>query len=683
MNPNPDDKPATWRWALQVFLLLTSSFAVLALYFGIHKPATGAVLAGTARTASSLVFWLAVTFLSAALGRRLVGTQLEKEPPTVRLALSAGLGLAVLSILLMVFGLLGLLARWQLLLLLLGLALLALPGLRATWHDVRAWRWPRAAEGWQRWFLHYAVASLLLALLLALAPPTAWDSLVYHLTGARLYLDAGRVTHALDLPYLGFPALGQMHFLLALAFDLEPAAALFHFGYGLMALALVAALARRLGGEAAAWFAAVLLLSVPSILALMSSPYVDLALLLYTTATFFLFLRWRDAYLAQQDERGWLLLLGAFIGFTGGLKYTAVATPVAVALSMLLAARRSGLVAAVRRVALVALVAVVAVAIWPFKNWLQTGNPVYPFFVDDALYWDAWRGWWFDRPGTGLAATAPWRLLTAPLEASVLGTEGSEMYDATTGPLLLIGLLLLIFTWRALAREARPAGRYLLLFVALNYALWLYGLARTALLVQTRLLFPIFGLLAVLAGAAFAQAERLRRPQLDAGWLLRVIAVLTLALLLVTQFVDFLARNPLPVLVGVESRQSYERRQLGVYADVMATLNQLPPGSRIIFLWEPRSYACRAVECWPDALLDRWLHLTQHQEHDAPAIAASWRTQGFTHVLWYEHGMHFIEEAAFDPLGPSELVILAELQRDYLEPVEVWDGAYTLYGWAE
>jgi hypothetical protein len=130
MNPNPDDKPATWRWALQVFLLLTSSFAVLALYFGIHKPATGAVLAGTARTASSLVFWLAVTFLSAALGRRLVGTQLEKEPPTVRLALSAGLGLAVLSILLMVFGLLGLLARWQLLLLLLGLALLALPGFR-------------------------------------------------------------------------------------------------------------------------------------------------------------------------------------------------------------------------------------------------------------------------------------------------------------------------------------------------------------------------------------------------------------------------------------------------------------------------------------------------------------------------------------------------------------------------
>jgi hypothetical protein len=681
MRPDTGDNRMTWE--VQVIIVLLSSFALVALYFGLHKPAGGEVLAGTARTAGSLILWIVVTFLAAGLGRRLVGTQLEDEPLSVRLALSAGLGLAVLSILLMVLGLFGLLARWHLLLLLLGLAVLALRGLCVTWRDARAWRWPGAAQGWQRWFRLYAVASLVLALLIALAPPTAWDSLVYHLTGARLYLEAGRVAHPIDMPYLGFPALGQMHFLLALAFDLEPAASLFHYGYGLMALALAAALARRLAGEAAAWFAAILLLSVPSILTLMSSPYVDLALLFYTTASFYLFLRWRDAYLAQQGERGWLLLLGAFIGFTGGLKYTAVATPVALALGMLLAARRSGTVAALRRVAMVAMVAVVAVAIWPLKNWLATGNPVYPFFVDDALYWDEWRGWWFDRPGTGLAATAPWRLLTAPVEASVLGTEGSEMYDATIGPLLLMGLLLLVFTWRALPQKERSAARYLLLFIALNYALWLYGLARTALLLQTRLLFPIFGLLAILAGAAFAQAERLRRPQLDAGWLLRVIAVLTLTLLLVTQFVDFLARNPLPVLFGVESRQSYERRQLGAYADVMAAINQLPPGSRVIFLWEPRSYACREVECWPDALLDRWLHLTQYQERDAPAIVASWRAQGFTHVLWYEHGMRFIEEAAFDPLGPANLAVLAELQQDYLEPVQVWDGAYTLYRLSE
>lgn len=679
----PDTGNNRMAWALQVVFILLASSALVALYFGIHKPANGAVLAGTARTAGSLLFWLAVTFLSAALGRRLAGGLLADEPLSVRLALSAALGLALLSIVLMCAGLLGLLARWQMLLLLLGLAALALPGLRATWRDVRAWQWPRADQGWQRWLRLYAAASLLMALLIALAPPTAWDSLVYHLTGARLYLEAGRVTHALDMPYLGFPGLGQMHFLLALAFNLEPAAALFHFGYGLMALALAAALARRLAGAAAAWFAAILLLSAPSILTLLSSPYVDLTLLFYTTASFYLFLRWRDAYRAQQGERGWLLLLGAFIGFTGGLKYTAVATPVALALALLLAARRDGLLPALRRVALVALVALAAAAIWLLKNWLTTGNPVYPFFVDDALYWDAWRGWWFDRPGTGLATTAPWRLLIAPLEATVLGTEGSEMFDAAIGPLFLIGLLLLLFTWRALPAEERPSARYMLLFIALNYALWLYGLARTALLLQTRLLFPIFGLLAALAGVGFAGADRLRRPQLDAGWLLRVMVVLTLALLLITQFVAFLGRNPLPVLFGVESRQSYERRQLGLYPEVMAALNELPPGSRVVFLWEPRSYACRQVDCWPDALLDRFLHHTQHDEHDAPAIAAAWRAQGFSHVLWYEHGMRFIDEADFDPLGPADLAVLAALQEEYLEPVQVWDDAYTLYEWKQ
>ena len=43
--------------------------------------------------------------------------------------------------------------------------------------------------------------------------------------------------------------------------------------------------------------------------------------------------------------------------------------------------------------ALVAVVAILAVSIWLVKNWLTTGNPVYPFFFDEALYWDAWRAW--------------------------------------------------------------------------------------------------------------------------------------------------------------------------------------------------------------------------------------------------------------------------------------------------
>jgi hypothetical protein len=682
MKPDPDDNHTTWRWALQTVIVFLWSSVLIAFYFGIHKPAGGEVVRATLQTAGSLVIWLAVTLLAAAAGRRLVRSQLDDEPPLVRLVLSVGLGLGVLSILLMVLGLLGLLARWEVLLLLVGVAALSWPALPATWQDVRSWQWPRAERGWQRWFIFYGVASLAMTLALALAPPIAWASHLYHLAGPRLYLEAGRIGHSIDLAFLGYPALGQMHFLLAILVWSDRLAALFHFGNGLMGLVFTIVLARRISGETAAWFAAAVYLSVPTLLNLMAAAYVDLALLFYTGGSFYLFIRWRDAYLAGEAERGWLVLLGLFIGFAGGLKYTAVATPLALALSILLVSWRGSTLGAARRVILVALVAAATVVIWPFKNWLATGNPFYPFFIDDALYWDAWRTWWFDRPGTGLAAKAPWRLITAPLEATILGREGSELYDATTGPLLLGGLGVLVVIWRDLPARARRIARYMLLLTGLNYGLWLYGIARSALVLQTRLLFSVFGLLAVLAGVAYAHADRLRRPQLDTGWLLRAVVALTLALLLITQVVGFLERNPLPVLVGVEPREAYERRHLGVYPEVMEAMNDLPAGSRVLFLWEPRSYPCHDVECWPDALLDRLLHHTHYFGQDAAGIAADWQAQGFTHVLWYEHGMRFIADAGFDPLGPADLAVLAELQAGYLQPVKVWEGAYTLYEWS-
>lgn len=667
----------TWRWALGALFAVLWSFALLAGYFGLHKPASGAIVRGLLLTAGSLLLWLLVALLAAALGRRLVGERLAAEGPLVRLALSAGLGLGLLSVALMVMGLLGLLARWQVLLALLGLSLFALPAIPTVWRDARSWRLPRAEARWQRWFLFYGLASLGLTLLLALAPPVKWDSLVYHLTASRLYLEAGHVGHPIDLPYLGFPALGQMHFLLAQSFGLDRAAALFHFGYGLLALVITVALARRSFGETAGWYAAIALLSVPGFFSVIAAPYVDVALLFYTSASFYLFLRWRDAYLAGEAEQGWLALLGLFLGFAGGLKYTAVATPLALALSILWAARGDGLVRTVRRVLLVALVALLAVAVWLLENWLTAGNPLYPFFSDQGIYWDAWRNWWFDRPGTGFASTAPWRLLTAPFEATIAGSEGSALYDATVGPLLLMGVGLLAVVWRELP-ERRLAG-HMLLLVGLNYVLWLYGLARSALLLQSRLLFPIFGLLAVLAGAGFAYVGTLRRPQLDAGWLVRTVVAIALALLLFIQAVEFLAIRPLPVLVGLETRDAYERRQLGVYADVMAALNELPAGSRVLFLWEPRSYACREVECLPDSLLDRFLHQTHHEQLDARAIAAGWQAQGFTHVLWHETGMRFLVEQGLDPFTPADLATFEALQARYLQPVTVWNDSYTLY----
>jgi hypothetical protein len=668
----------TLRWALKAGAVILWAFLLVAGYFWAHKPFDAAVVTGLGRTLLSILFWLAVTWLGAALGRRLLGHTLEDEWPFARLALSAGVGLGLLSLLLLILGLLGIFRLWAAGGLLFLLAAVLPRQLRAVAADAAALRRPRPQNTLQRWFLIYGLAGLGLTFLLALAPPTAWDSLTYHLTGARFTVEAGRIVHPVDIPHLGFPLLGQMQVALGMLFLGDGPAALFHFGYGLMALAATVALARRAFGQEAAWFSAAILLSIPTLFTLMSWPYVDATLLFYATAAFYAFFRWREAYAAGREERGWLILLGLACGFSGSVKYTAVIIPAALALSMAWTSRRDGFLALGRRLLPVAVISLLLVAPYLLENWLTTGNPLYPFFFEGGRFWDAWRAWWYDRPGTGLAFSDPWRLPLVPLEVTILGTEGTEFYEATVGPLLLLSLGLLVPVWRTLDRKERAVCGHIFLFIGLNYLLWLNGVARTALLLRARFVFFIFGVTAALGAAALARLSTLQRPQLDVNWIVQVVVALSLALILLSETTGFLNVNPLPVTIGLETRRSYEARQLGVYVAVMERLNELPPDAKVEFLWETRSYACQ-VECWPDPILDNYLHYTHYNGFDAQELAHYWQRKGVTHVLLHEAGLDFVLDRGFDPVRDHDLAILSTLQEEYLTPVAVWQEAYTLY----
>jgi hypothetical protein len=667
-------------------LVILWLFSIVAAYFWVHKPLDRRILQGLWRSTSGIAAWLGVTWIGASLGQRVVGGLLDDEHPLTRLALSAGLGLGLLSLAVLGLGLLGLLKPIVMWGLLLALGTLLWPRLRPSLLDAKAVRLPDMTSGFKRWVAVYGCASLLLSFFLALAPPTGWDTLVYHLTGPRLFIEAGRIVHPIDLPYLGFPQLAEMQFTLGLLLVGERVAPLLHFGYGVMALAITISLGRRAFGEDAAWLAAALLLSVPTLLSLMSKAYVDATLLFYATATLYVFLRWRESQAREGTSRAWLLLLGLFCGLCGGVKYTAIAIAGALGVSLVWVSRRRSIGVIAGRLALVAIPAILVALPWTLENWLTTGNPVYPFFLSHGVYWDEWRSWWYDRPGTGLATTAPWRLLTAPLEAIILGTEGTNLYEATIGPLLLPSLPLLLVVWRKLTRKDRGTVGHLLLFFAVGYGLWLNGLARTALLLRTRFLFLTFGAVAVLGGAALDRLRAVQPPQLALDWLVRAVISLTLALSLFSGIGDFLQADPLPVNLGMESRDSYLKRRLGWYYPAIEYVNEtLDEDSVVLFLWEPRSYHCTANRrhhrrrCRPDALLDRWLHTIHLYGHDSEAIASAWRADGVTHVLLHQAGLDHILEAEFDPVTPSDVQTLDDLKTKHMSLTESFGSAYELY----
>ena len=670
-------KKGEWGWGLTAVLTILWLFFLIAAYFWAHKPFDLPLLVGLGRTLGSVVVWLGMLWLATALGAKAIGDwrlaigdwQIAKG--WAWLGLCGGLGLAVLSLLTLVIGLVGLLqplVAW-------GMVLLLAVGVRreltAVFHTLP--QLPKPTTRFERWLALYAIASLLIAFLLALTPETAWDALTYHLVGPQLFADAGRIAHLRDIAFLGFPQLGEMQFLLGILLWGDGIAQLLHFSYGMLGIIMAAALARQSFGREAAWLTAVILLTIPLFLEELGDAYVDLTLLFYAMAVFYLFYQWQSA----PDNRT-LGLLGLFCGFAAGVKYTAIIIPIAIGLVLLWQLRREPWGQMARQLGILTAVTTLITLPWLLKNWLTTGNPVYPFFFNSGLYWDVWRSWSYARPGTGLLATAPWRLLTAPFEATILGSSGSQYFDATIGPFVLGGLVLLPFVWRKLQPREKTAVWRLIFFFGINYLFWLWGMARSAQLAQSRLLLPMFGITAVLSALAFTRLRTLTRPQLDIHWLAQVALSLTLALLLLTQLTQFAQINPLPVLLGQETASQFRQRRLGVYQQVLERINQLPPASEVLFLWEPRSYGCRVI-CHPDSMLDFHLHATHYQGQDAAAIAAAWRRRGLTHVLINHAGLTFLHEQGFEPITDRDLAILQQLIDTALDPVTVWEGSYTLY----
>jgi hypothetical protein len=360
-----------------------------------------------------------------------------------------------------------------------------------------------------------------------------------------------------------------------------------------------------------------------------------------------------------------------------GVKYTSVILPITLALIIALKVRQEGLKETAKALLLFGVLVIVVASPWYLKNLFSTGNPFYPFFFG-GIYWDEFRAWWYSRAGTGLAFTAPWRLLVAPWEMTVLGIQGTESYDATIGPILLTVIPLLALVWRKIASGERRVIGYALLVCLIQYLFWLYGVAQSALLVQTRLLFPIFALLALLAGYIVDKLGLLTRRAFSLQWFVTTVLFLALGLNAVSNALHFINDSPLSYLTGFESRESYLTRRLGLYYTTVVHINEnVPPSAKILFLWEPRSYYCQR-DCQPDALLDRFLHLT-HLYPDADTIARVWAEAGVTHVLFYQRGMEAIVQAGFDPVTPRDLAIMRDLQARYLSSIGEWGSAYVLY----
>jgi len=625
--------------------------------------------------------------LSAGLSSlHIIGWRLadEDHADPARLFLTgATLGLGIIGAAMLVVGMLGGAVPWG-----------ALAVLIASWAAAprRTGRLLRAL--WQaRERLHstlgralflFALLTLSLALIPALLPPIDWDGIFYHLTGPKIAIHQGRIGWMNRyVPHFNFPWLGEALFLQALLLTGEPATKLLHWWAAVLIIGWIAWLARRrLGADGVPW-AVALFLGMPMVSVLAGWAYTDLFLTLFVVAETALL---AEAF-AEEHGPAWYLLAGAMGGFATGVKYTAVAWPVVGLLLVIAYDLRASEGRQRRRLSSITwaflLGGFCAGLLWPLKNLLLTSNPVYPF-VFGGPEWDAVRMAWYSNQGTGIWGDGR-AIALLPLELT-MGIRDMNFYDGRTGPLWLVLLPLAIaWVWRRFRLARRPAELWswiaVLALSGVHAAGWVWGVLNTQSLYQSRLLLPALAAFAWIAAVALLSVRHWRIGPVSPYNFIKLLTALILLSNLIYQVSDVVAQRPWRYLLGVETRDEYLDRELGIYWDAIALVNELPADARVLFLWEPRSYHAKPYVD-PDAILDRWHHLYQ-TEGSADAIAhALYHESQISHILLYDYGMQLVRDERVEGAKPTPAAWAAwdDFADRWLLPLEEAPG-YVLYTW--
>lgn len=417
--------------------------------------------------------------------------------PWLGLAMAAALGLGLYICAFQALGWVGGL-RAPAVLALLGAGTLAgLVQARTAWGRLHAWPSPVTTRA-ERVAMWVAAGALLVSMTEPLAPPHAFDEMMYHLPWARETAASGALGIHDWLRYPWFPYNYNLLYAAALPLAGDVFAHLLHALAGWLAAALVFRLALAHTDRLTACMAVVILLAIGEL----GNALIDMGVALFVLAACAALWTWHRAP-GNARPLGWLALAGFFMGLAIGSKYQALTFMPLLGLFVLWRERRPG------RLAVALAVLLLPCVYWYARNWLQTGDPFNPI-------------------GARLFGFTNWN------EADYTNQVNDVLAHASLPNVMLWPLLAVPFSlfWRA--PGTRPAVRAVFVFGAWTLLVWVLTSR------YPRYMMASFPLLAWLGAMGWRQlglwggaAVRRWAPALTQGAVPRVAAVALVALLAV------------------------------------------------------------------------------------------------------------------------------------------------------
>ena len=556
------------------------------------------------------------------------------DPPVMQIAERSLVGAGAWSLAWFFLGVLPLYrASVAALALLVGLALAgrAVARVRITGGDITR------TAGWGA--LSLVITGQILALVAALAPPTAKDTLLYHYALPKAWIAAGR---AIEIPYniAGYYPLGvEMHAVWAMLLGAplgarvaEAAAGATLFLFAPLLVMTVYGWARERGADRVwAATAALVIAWIPSAYEMAASAYVDLALAGYTALAVRAFGRWWVS--GQPGQLAWVT---AGIGGALSIKLSAAFLLLPLALLGLLhalgagsqdreAARPTTALTAAGVLGALAL-GVTLAAPWYVRNWIRTGSPLFPFYLEiwpaQAPGWDLERSRLYETLFSLYGdVRGPLDYLWSPIRLAVAAQpDQPAFYDGVLGIVFVLALPLL--AWALWRRRLDVELRLAVLISAGLFVFWLFSSQ------QLRYLLPAAAGLAVAIAVAGSGLDRgLSRPLFGL-----VVAGAALGLPVVLAW--FLALDPARVVLGGEPRDAFLARRLDYYPYYQTVNRDLPPTATVWLIDMRRDTYHLDRPAFSDFIFEDYT-LTRYVRTatSVDEIRARVRADGITHLL--------------------------------------------------
>jgi hypothetical protein len=479
---------------------------------------------------------------------------------------------------------------------------------------------------------------------LAAVPPVDRDALTHHLAVPKLYLKHGGIYEIPHVPFSYYPMNLDLLYAIPLYFGNDIIPKYIHFGFALLTAGLIGSyLYRRLRSPIAALLGALLFLSLPVIVKLSITVYVDLGLIFFSTAALLQLLRWAETGFPLKR----LVLSGVFAGLCLGTKpngmlsffFLAAAVPflyrpVAAAPSAQPSDEKQGHLlkrmnlGALGWSAVFAFIALLVYSPWMLRNYIWTGNPVYP--MAQAIFANNGptdtRAQDNDADDTGGSQTPANRekdasgfghfagrkvifgesmmeILAIPLRVFFQGQDDNpRLFDGRMNPYLLV--FPLIAVWEAKGRrrpsrirmEIRVLGAFALVYLLFAFFLVDMRIRYIAPIIPPLVILSVFGI-QDLVGIITSRFSM--QPQRVALGATGVVFLGLLGLNAAYLIDQFRIVDPVSYLRGEISREAYILKHRPEYAAISFANRNLPENARILALFNGNRiyYSERELVC--------------------------------------------------------------------------------------